>query len=240
MPPNAMLRDDMIKLTDHPVFEKLRQSVTFIDPSSVYISAQNAELIRIGDGSIIYPNVYLIGLVTIGEHCVIGHTSTLINVSMGNNCTVESSKICDAQIGNDVSIGPFALIEEDSSLADKSILGFTAQVKRSHIGSNVIAKHHCYIGDAHVGDNVNLSAGFITGNYGGMKKNTTIIEDGAFIGINVNLIAPVTIHRESYIAAGAIVKKNVPAHAVVVGLDRVLANKKSYRLPEGWELREVT
>ena len=238
---NALDRD-MIKLTNHPLFEKLRASVTFVDPSSVYISPVNdedEELIHIGAGLIIYPNVYLIGSITIGNDCVIGHTTTLINVTIGNNCTIESSKIYDTTIGNNVSIGPFALIE-NSSVGDKSILGFTAQVKRSQMGSGTIAKHHCYVGDARIGNNVNLSAGSITGNYNGMKKHVTIIEDGVMIGINANLIAPVTISRESYIAANAIVKKDVPPHAVVVGLDRVLSNKKSYRLPEGWELREVT
>ena len=232
---HAIPLSDLIRLVDHERFAELRRNVTFINPSTVYLPEDMA-VICIGDDAIIYPNVYFAGYVRIGESCIIGANSTLINVMTGKNCTIESSKISDAMIGNNVSIGPFALVEQ-SHIADECILGFTAQVKRSRIGRKTLAMHHCYIGDADVGNGVNIAAGVITGNYGGMGKNKTIIQDGAFIGINVNLIAPVTIGRESYIGAGAIIKKDTAPHSVVVGLNRVLGNKKSYRVDKGWEIR---
>lgn len=227
----------LIKLVDHERFAELRRNVTFIDPSSVYLPDDTAATIGIGDDSIIYPNVHFHGYIRIGESCIIGSNSTLINVMMKKNCIVEYSKVSDTMIGDSVSIGPFTCIEQ-SHIADECAIGFTAQVKRSRIGKKTFAGHHCYIGDADVGNNVNIAAGAITGNYGGTGKNKTVIQDRAFIGINANLIAPVTIGEESYIGAGAIIKKDVAPHAVVVGLDRVLKNKRSYRVETGWELRE--
>ena len=234
---HAIPPSDLIRLVDHERFAELRRNVTFIDPSTVYLPEDMA-VICIGDDAIIYPNVNFAGYVRIGESCIIGANSTLINVMTGKNCTIESSKISDTMIGSNVSIGPFSLIEQ-SHIADESVLGFTTQVKRSSIGKNTMAIHHCYIGDADVRNNVNIAAGVITGNYGGMSKKKTIIHDGAFIGTNVNLIAPVTIGRESYVGAGAIIRKDVAPHSIVVGLDRVLKNKRSYRVEAGWEVREV-
>ena len=226
----------LIKLVEHERFGELRRNVAFIDPSTVYLPEDTA-IICIGDDSIIYPNVCFAGYIRIGESCIIGANSTLINIITGKECIIESSKISDTMIGCNVSIGPFSLIEQ-SHIADECTIGFTAQVKRSRIGKKTFARHHCYIGDADVGKNVNIAAGAITGNYGGIAKNKTVIADGVFIGINVNLIAPVTIGSEGYIGAGAIIKKDVVPHSIVVGLDRVLKNKRSYRLEQGWDIRE--
>ena len=209
--------------------------VTLIDPDATYISSKDINDITFGEGCIVHPGVYLVGSIYIGEESIIGPNCTLMNVRIGQHTTILNSTISNSSIGAQCQIGPYALIE-DSNLEDEVTIGFTAQIKRSTIGKQSVAKHHCYIGDTQMGERVNIGAGAITGNYGGMSKNKTIIGDGAFIGINVNLIAPVTIGRESYLGAGAIIKKNVLPHAVVVGLDRVLNHKKSYRMRKGWVL----
>lgn len=189
---------------------------------AVYISGITEKEIRVGKGTIICPGVCLLGEITIGENCFLGPGTTLYNVVIGNGTSIaERPQIINAAIGK------------------VSRIGRQTEIVRSTIGDNSALQHLSYIGDATIGNEVNIGAGTITANYDGEKKKPTIIKDGAFIGIGTHLIAPLIIGEEAFVGAGAIIRKDVKAHAAVVGLDRILSNKKGRKTPQGWKLEET-
>lgn len=231
---------DLINIRELPAYAELWQHQVHIpDPASVYVSSRAAHAISIAPGCTLAPNTYIIGSLALDIHSIIGPMTIIGGCSVSAYTRIECSKVLNAIIGRNVSIGPYALIEQ-SAVGQGSIIGFTAQIKRSELADHVVAKHHSYAGDADIGSHVNLAAGCITGNYDGKNKKRTVIEDGAFIGINVNLIAPVRIGRESYIGAGSIIRTDVPSHAVVVGMNRILKNKRSSRGENGWIVEDVS
>lgn len=231
---------DLINIRDLPAYaEHWQHEVNIPDPASVYISSQAADAVSLAPGCTIAPNTYIIGALRLDPHCILGPMTIIGDCSVGEYTIIECSKVFSAVIGKNVSIGPYALIES-SVVGPKSVIGFTAQIKRSKLADHVIAKHHCYAGDADIGSDVNLAAGCITANYDGADKKRIVIEDAAFIGINVNLIAPVRIGRESYIGAGSIIRTDVPPHAVVVGMNRILKDKRSSRGEKGWTVEDIS
>lgn len=131
-------------------------------------------------------------------------------------------------IGQNCVIGPTACLEE-VKLGANSHVGFTAQLKRVEAGKRFIAKHHCCLIDAAIGSDVNIGAGVITANFDGVEKHVTRIGDGAFIGVNVNLIAPVTIGREAMVAAGSTINIDVPAYSLVIGRAPMYQSEGTYR-----------
>lgn len=137
-------------------------------------------------------SVYIKENLKIGKGTVIYPQTFLTNAEIGENCT----------------IGPVAQIL-NSALGDKCYVGFTAQIKRSKIGDNFKMHHHSYVGDARIGNFVNISAGAITCNYDGNAKSQTVIMDNVFIGSNVNLIAPIVIGKGCFIAAGSTLKSGI-------------------------------
>jgi len=126
----------------------------------------------------------------------------------------------NVKIGKKCKIGPFARIRPDTTIGDGVEIGNFAEIVRSTIGAGTVIKHHCYLGDSHIGKSVNIGAGAITANYEGGKKNKTKIEDGAFIGSGTILIAPVTIGKGAITAAGSVVTKNteIPPGSVLMGV----------------------
>ena len=226
---------EFIKITSDPAFyqELWNSQIKFDDPHSVYISRQSIGKIILGKGTRIRPNVYFLSPVVIGKNCVIGPQTTLANVVMGDGNIIEFTHIIDSRNGYFNMIGPHAQIET-SSMGNENTFG-PVQIERSRIGNYNKGKHHCYIGDTQAGNFINFSAGLITANYGGEgEKHITVIEDGAFLGANVNLVAHVVIGRESFIGDGATIRKNVTPHAVIVGLDKVVPYQESYRTATGW------
>lgn len=130
-------------------------------------------------------------------------------IKIGSGTTIYPQVfLTDSQIGKNCFIGPVAQII-DSSIGNDVRVGFTAQIKRSQLGNNIKMQHHSYLGDAQVKDNVNIAAGVITCNFDGKNKNRTVIGEGAFIGCNVNLVAPLVIGKGCFIAAGSTIKANI-------------------------------
>jgi bifunctional UDP-N-acetylglucosamine pyrophosphorylase / glucosamine-1-phosphate N-acetyltransferase len=197
--------------------------VTIIDPEHTYISA-DAE---IGRDTVIYPGTIIEGKTVIGEDCIIGPNSEIKNCVIGNRTSIRHSVAHDSEIGNDVTIGPFAHIRPLSKISDDVRIGNFVEVKKSTFGKGSKASHLSYIGDAEVGANVNLGCGSITVNYDGKHKHLTKIEDGAFIGCNANLIAPVTIGKGAYVAAGSTITEDVPGNALSIARARQV-NKENY------------
>ncbi|OQP04385.1 UDP-N-acetylglucosamine diphosphorylase/glucosamine-1-phosphate N-acetyltransferase [Geobacillus sp. 46C-IIa] len=208
--------------------QHMKNGVTIIDPACTYISAE----VTIGRDTIIYPGTIIEGETIIGEDCSIGPHSEIKNCRIGHRTSIRHSVAHDSEIGNDVTIGPFAHIRPLSNIDDEVRIGNFVEVKKSTFGKGSKASHLSYIGDAEVGADVNLGCGSITVNYDGVHKYMTKIEDGAFVGCNVNLIAPVTIGQGAYVAAGSTVTDDVPGRALAIARARQV-NKENYvdRLP---------
>jgi len=184
--------------------------VSIIDPSNTYIGPDAV----IGEDSDIYPGVIIEGSCVIGNGCIIGPNSRLVNTKVGDGSLVEYSVALDSEIGGKTKVGPYAYLRPNSKIGNKCKIGDFVEVKNSIIGDNTKASHLTYIGDSDVGDNVNFGCGTITTNYDGRNKYRTVIKDSVFIGCNTNLIAPVTIEDGAYIAAGSTITKDVPKEAL--------------------------
>jgi len=203
--------------------EHMRNGVTIIDPDNTYISVDA----KIGRDTTIYPGTMIIGESVIGEECVIGPNTEIKNCNIDHKTTIRQSVAHDSKIGGEVQIGPFAHIRPSSHISDEVKIGNFVEVKKSTMGKGSKASHLSYIGDAEVGSDVNLGCGSITVNYDGKNKFLTKIEDGAFIGCNSNLIAPVTVGKGAYVAAGSTVTNDVPEKALTVARARQV-NKENY------------
>ena len=203
--------------------EHMRNGVSLIDPDHTYISSDAI----IGRDTVIYPGSMILSETVIGENCIIGPNTEIKNCTVLNGTTIRQSVAHDSQIGNDVTIGPFAHIRPLSTIADEVKIGNFVEIKKSSFGKGSKASHLSYIGDAEIGTDVNLGCGSITVNYDGKNKFLTKIEDGAFIGCNSNLVAPVTIGKGAFVAAGSTITNDVPEKALTVARARQI-NKENY------------
>ncbi len=201
----------------------MRNGVTIISPLNTYISAEAV----IGSDTILQPGVMIEGASVIGEDCVIGQNSQIINSQIGNGTKIHSSVVIDSVIGTETTVGPFAHIRPDSEIGNKAKVGNFVEIKKTKLGNHSKVSHLSYIGDAEVGERVNIGCGTITVNYDGKNKFLTTIEDDAFIGCNSNLVAPVTIGQSAYVAAGSTITKNVPADSLSIARARQ-ENKDGY------------
>ena len=192
----------------------MEQGVYFQDPTSTYIDSE----VTISSGTKILANTHLTGKTSIHADCVIGPNAQINDSSIGKNSTVINSVIDQSTIQENGNIGPFAHIRPGSELGEGVKVGSFAETKKSKIGKGSKVPHLAYVGDAELGENVNFSAGAITVNYDGKEKHKTEIKDGAFIGSDVMLVAPVTIGEESMIGAGSVITKDVPSKAL--GIER--------------------
>lgn len=182
---------------------------------------------KIGRDTLILPGCILKGKVTVGEGCVIGPNTTLIDCEIGDGCTVDSSRIEKSRLGNGVRVGPFAQLRPNCEVADSVKIGNFVELKNSTVGEKTSFAHLTYAGDSDFGAGINVGCGVVTVNYDGNAKYRTTVEDGAFIGCNTNLIAPVRVGKGAYVAAATTVTEDVPGDALAIG--RVRQQHK-----EGW------
>lgn len=201
----------------------MRNGVTIIDPAHTYISPD----VEIGQDTVIYPGCQLNGLVYIGSECKIGPNTELLDSKVGNRTVIKQSVVTESVIGDEVTIGPFAHIRPQSVLGNQIKIGNFVEVKKSTLADRAKASHLSYIGDAEIGKDVNIGCGTITVNYDGENKFKTIIKDGAFIGCNSNLVAPVTVGERAYVAAGSTITDDVPEQALSIARSRQI-NKENY------------
>jgi len=201
----------------------MRNGVTIVDPANTYIEAD----VKIGQDTILYPGTMLKGNTIIGEDCKIGPNTEIDSCEIGDGTTIRQSAAFKSSVGSRVNIGPFAHIRPESAIADEVKIGNFVEVKKAVFGKGSKASHLSYIGDAEVGSNVNIGCGSITVNYDGKNKFLTKIEDDVFIGCNSNLVAPVTIGKGAYVAAGSTITKNVPGNALSIARAHQV-NKENY------------
>lgn len=175
---------------------------------------------KIGCDTKILPNTIICGNVTIGKDCVIGPNSYIENAQIGDKVKFNNGQIRNAKILNDANIGPFVQIRPDSVIGDGVHLGNFVEIKNSTIGGSTSVSHLTYVGDSDVGCGVNFGCGTVTVNFNGKTKNRTVIKDRAFIGCNTNLVAPVTVGKNSYTAAGSTITQDVPDNSLAVARER--------------------
>ncbi len=205
----------------------MASGVTIVDPAATYIDAD----VRVGPDTVLHPNVYLEGNTVIGEGCEIHAGVRIVDSAIGNGVVVlNHCLITSSTIGNAVRVGPFAHVRPDSQVMEGAHIGNFVELKKTVLGPGSKANHLTYLGDATVGAKVNVGAGTITCNYDGEKKHPTVIEDGAFIGSDTQLIAPVRVGRDAYVGAGSSITEDVPPGALAVARGRQV-NK------EGWVAR---
>ena len=199
------------------IYEKhMANGVTIINPMTTHISV-DAE---IGRDTIIQPGVVIEGKTIIGEDCVIGPNSHIIQSVIGDRTFINHSYVQHSVIGADTTIGPFAHIRPDAKIGNHVKIGNFVEVKKSVLGDATKVSHLSYIGDAEVGKNVNIGCGSITVNYDGKNKYKTVIEDDVFVGCNANLVAPVTLREGSFVAAGSTITKEVPKDSLAIARAR--------------------
>lgn len=183
----------------------LDNGVTLIDPNTTYIGVNAI----IGKDTVIYPNNIIEGNTKIGEGCTILQNSRIKDSIIEDNVEIQASVILDSKIGKNTTVGPFAYIRPESTIGESVRIGDFVEVKKSSIGNETKVSHLTYIGDAEVGSGCNFGCGTVVVNYDGKKKNKTIIGDHSFIGCNTNLISPVEVQDNTYIAAGSTITSTV-------------------------------
>jgi bifunctional UDP-N-acetylglucosamine pyrophosphorylase/glucosamine-1-phosphate N-acetyltransferase len=195
----------------------MASGVTLVDPASAWIGPD----VQIGPDTTIHPNVYLEGRTRIGRSVEIHAGVRVINSTIGDGTVVQNYCVVrDAHVDAKVAMGPFSHIRPDSHVEAGAHIGNFVELKKTRLGVGAKANHLAYLGDATIGARVNIGAGVITCNYDGVHKHQTVVEEGAFIGTDSQLVAPVTVGKEAYVAAGSTIVENVPAGALAIGRGR--------------------
>ena len=194
----------------------LAAGVRILDTNNCYVDPR----VKIGAGTELLPGTILRGRTVIGANCTIGPNTMLSDCAVGDETEVNASQATRSRIGGHTSVGPFAYLRPDSVVGDHVRVGDFVEIKNSVIGNGTKISHLTYVGDSDVGERVNFGCGTVTTNYDGFRKYRCVIGDDVFLGCNTNLIAPVTVGRGSYTAAGSTVTEDVPEDALAVARAR--------------------
>jgi bifunctional UDP-N-acetylglucosamine pyrophosphorylase/glucosamine-1-phosphate N-acetyltransferase len=205
----------------------LDNGVTLMDIESITIGPY----VKIGIDTIIYPNVVVEGETRIGKNCTIYPNTRIVDSSVGDNVIIKDSTLVEnSTLRESSSVGPFSHLRPGSSVGPSAKIGNFVELKNTTVGRGAKAMHLSYLGDATLGDNVNIGAGTITCNYDGVNKHRTVIKDGVFIGSDSQLVAPVTVNKGAYVGAGSTITRDVPAGSLAV------SRTKQTNIP-GWAKR---
>jgi bifunctional UDP-N-acetylglucosamine pyrophosphorylase/glucosamine-1-phosphate N-acetyltransferase len=204
--------------------ELMASGVTIEDPATTYIDAE----VTIGADTVLHPGVFIEGRSTIGNACEIHSGARIVDSQIGDRATVfNHCVIVNSRIAQDATVGPFAHLRNEVDVGEGARVGNFVEMKKAILGAGSKAGHLAYLGDATIGAKVNIGAGTITCNYDGTKKSQTVIGDGAFIGSDTQLIAPVTVGKGAYVGSGTTIREDVPPDALAVSAGR-------QRNIEGW------
>ncbi len=201
-------------LRTRKVRELMLSGVTVETPESVIVDVD----VEVGQDSLIEPNVHLRGRTRVGADCRIGTGSVLRNCEIADGATILPYVVADsASIGRGASVGPFSRLRMNAEADENTHVGNFVELKKTKLGKGSKASHLAYLGDAVIGPGVNIGAGTITCNYDGVQKHQTTIGEGAFVGSNSTLVAPVTISEGAYVAAGSTITESVETDALAIG-----------------------
>lgn len=198
------------------VEQHMEKGVCFVDPDSAYVGPE----VQLGAGTVVLPQVILRGRVEVGPDCRLGPNAMLTNTRVGEGTEINASQLVDSEVGSFVKVGPFAYLRPGCRVADRVKVGDFVELKNAQVGEGTKVPHLSYVGDATLGAGVNIGCGAITVNYDGKLKTRTVVGDGAFIGCNSNLVAPVEVGRGAYTAAGSTITEDVPENALAIGRAR--------------------
>jgi len=207
--------------------QKVIEGVTIIDPANTYISDEAV----IGEGTVIKPNTYIEGATVIGKNCVIGPNTQLTNMKIADEVEITFSVLTESEVGRGTTVGPFAHVRPRCVIGEYCKVGAFVEVNKSVIGNRTKMAHLTLVDDADVGSNINFGCGTIVSNYDGANKFRSTIEDGAFIGANTILVAPVTVKAGAYTAAGSTITEDVPENVLAIARARQV-NKEGWKRPE--------
>ena len=211
-----MVRKNILK-------KHMLNGVNIINPNTVTIYPD----VEIEDGVTIYPNSFIKGKSIIKKGAIIGPNSELNNATVLENAKVVHSVVYDSTINKNASVGPFAHVRLHTVIGESNRIGNFVEVKNSILGTNTKSSHLSYLGDSEIGNNVNIGCGSITVNYDGKAKNKTVIGDNVFVGCNSNLIAPIKIEKNAFIAAGSTITEDVEEADLAIARSKQI-NKKGY------------
>ncbi|MBI4653925.1 MAG: bifunctional UDP-N-acetylglucosamine diphosphorylase/glucosamine-1-phosphate N-acetyltransferase GlmU [Nitrospirae bacterium] len=211
-------REDVSQVTEilnmRNISRLMKNGVTFIDPKRAIVHSS----VSIGRDTVVYPDTFIEGRTSIGKECIIYPGVRIYESKLGNRVTIKDNTLIElSNIKEGSTIGPFAHLRPHNNIGRNVKIGNFVELKKSIVGDGTKAQHLSYLGDAIIGEDVNIGAGTITCNYDGIKKHTTVIGSGVFLGSDSQLIAPVEIGKGAYVAAGTTVTKNVPSHALAIG-----------------------
>jgi bifunctional UDP-N-acetylglucosamine pyrophosphorylase/glucosamine-1-phosphate N-acetyltransferase len=205
----------------------MASGVTIVDPATTFIGVD----VAVGADTVIHPGVQLEGRTRIGSNCEIQSGVRIVDSTIDDDVLINNfCLILDSHVSRGAKIGPFAHIRPQSDVGEDAHVGNFVELKKTALGRGSKANHLAYLGDATIGEKVNIGAGTITCNYDGTVKHPTVIEDGAFIGSDTQLIAPVRVGRGSYVAAGSSITADVPPDSLAIARG-MQVNK------EGWVSR---
>ena len=197
--------------------------VTFVNPEATYIDAT----VTIGNDTVIEAGVSLKGNTVIGSGCHIGANSEIIDSVIGDDVKVISSHIEGATVGNGSDVGPFGRLRPNAELAENVHVGNFVEIKNAQIKKDSKVGHLTYVGDAEVGENVNIGCGTVFVNYDGKNKHRSIIGDNVFLGCHTSIVSPVTIGNGAFTAAGSTITKDVPENSLAIARETQV-NKEQY------------
>jgi bifunctional UDP-N-acetylglucosamine pyrophosphorylase / glucosamine-1-phosphate N-acetyltransferase len=210
--------------------ELMAAGVTLVDPATTYIDVD----VQIAADTVIHPCVFIEGSTRIGAACEIHAGARLVNATLGDRVVVKNhTVITDSEVADGATVGPFAHLRPDTHIGPDARVGNFVELKKTTLGAKSKANHLSYLGDSTIGKAVNVGAGTITCNYDGRQKHHTAIEDGAFIGSDTTLVAPVKVGQNAYIGAGSAITEDVPPGALAIARSRQ-ENKP------GWVEKKVT
>jgi len=205
----------------------IKQGIKIPCPNGIIVDND----VEIGEGSVIMQGSVISGNTVIGKNTIIDVNCHIKNSKIGDNCHIKTTYCEDSKIGNNVKIGPFCNIRPNCIIEDEIKIGDFVEIKNSKIGRKTSVAHLTYIGDAVVGERVNFGCGTVTSNFDGRhehEKNETIIGNDVFIGCNTNLVAPITVHDNAYIAAGSTLTEDVPENTLAIARSRQI-NKTDWK-----------
>lgn len=206
------------------VLERLmEQGVTVVDPASTFVH----DPVEVGQDTVLEPFTFLWGKTRIGRRCRIGPGARIVDSIVADDVMVDASVVERSEIGEAARVGPFAHLRPGSRIGPRAEVGNFVETKQAILGEGVKAHHHSYLGDVTIGERANVGAGVVTVNYDGVMKHRTEIGPAAFIGCNVNLVAPISIGGGSYVAAGSTVNQDVPPDSLAIARQRQV-NKEGY------------
>ena len=197
--------------------ELMAAGVTIDDPATTYIDTD----VKVGPDTVIHPGVFLEGRTAIGARCELHAGARIVDSTVGDNVTINNhSIITDSAIASGARVGPFAHIRPGSTVGEQARVGNFVELKKATLGNSAKANHLSYLGDADIGAGTNIGAGLITCNYDGVNKHQTTVEADVFIGSGTQLVAPVSVGRGAYVAAGSCITDDVPPSALAIARGR--------------------